>query len=135
MMNAVRYKRLFWIIAVLVAVCAVAYAVIQTFNNNMVFFYTPSQFQRNEIPTSQAFRLGGMVEKGSLQREANTLTIHFNVTDTHHTLPVKYTGVLPDLFKEGKGVVAEGRWNGQLFEAREILAKHDENYMPPGVKP
>jgi cytochrome c-type biogenesis protein CcmE len=100
-----------------------------------VFFFSPSQIAANEAPHGRAFRIGGLVVPGSLQRDSNSLTVHFNVTDTAQTIPVVYTGLLPDLFKEGKGVVAQGTLQADgRFHATEVLAKHDENYMPPEAK-
>ena len=106
--------------------------VLTAFNKNLVFFFTPSQVAANEAPHGRAFRIGGMVETGSLVRDRDSLTVHFRVTDTVRTIPVSYTGLLPDLFKEGKGVVAQGSLTADgSFHATEVLAKHDENYMPP----
>ncbi|MEO8936255.1 MAG: cytochrome c maturation protein CcmE [Burkholderiaceae bacterium] len=113
----------------LVAVAAVVALVLNAFQSNLVFFYSPSQVAQHEAPTGRNFRIGGMVEKGTLQRDGTH--IQFVVTDTAKSIPVRYVGILPDLFKEGKGVVAEGKLDGDTFVAREILAKHDENYMPP----
>lgn len=106
--------------------------VLNAFNSNLVFFFSPSQVAAKEAPVGRSFRIGGMVQEGSLKRESNGLTVNFVVTDTAKTIPVVYNGILPDLFKEGKGVVAQGKLgNDGLFHADEILAKHDENYMPP----
>jgi cytochrome c-type biogenesis protein CcmE len=106
--------------------------VLNAFQSNLVFFFSPSQVASNEAPRDRAFRIGGMVEAGSLQRDASGLTVHFVVTDTAKTVPVSYTGMLPDLFQEGKGVVAQGRLGPDgVFVADQVLAKHDENYMPP----
>jgi cytochrome c-type biogenesis protein CcmE len=129
-----RTRRLGWIVAGL-AVLGVAVAlVLNAFRSNLVFFFTPSQVAAHEAPQGRAFRIGGLVEAGSLQREANTLTVRFRVTDTAQTIPVAYTGMLPDLFKEGKGVVAQGTLGPDgTFRATEVLAKHDENYMPPAA--
>jgi cytochrome c-type biogenesis protein CcmE len=127
-----RHKR-FALIGVGVAALAVATAlVLNAFESNLVFFFTPTQVAAREAPIGRTFRIGGMVETGSLKREPDGLTVHFRVTDTAQTIPVVYKGILPDLFKEGKGVVAQGRLgpNGE-FSASEVLAKHDENYMPP----
>jgi cytochrome c-type biogenesis protein CcmE len=99
------------------------------FQSNLVFFFSPSQVAAKEAPTGRTFRLGGLVEAGSVKRDG--VVVNFVVTDTAKTVPVRYQGILPDLFKEGKGVVAQGQMNGGVFEAREVLAKHDENYMPP----
>ena len=116
----------------LAALGLVAVFVLNAFNSNLVFFFSPSQVAAKEAPIGRSFRIGGMVEKGSLKRESNGLTVNFVVTDTAKTIPVVYNGILPDLFKEGKGVVAQGKLGDDgLFHADEILAKHDENYMPP----
>jgi cytochrome c-type biogenesis protein CcmE len=121
------------IIAAGLAVLGIAAAlVLNAFQSNMVFFFSPSQVFANEAPRGKTFRIGGMVETGSVKRENDGLTVHFRVTDTAQTIPVTYSGILPDLFKEGKGVVAQGRLKSDgAFEATEVLAKHDENYMPP----
>ena len=127
-----RHKRLTLIVAGL-AVLGVAVAlVLSAFQQNLVFFYTPSQIANQEAPQGKAFRIGGMVEQGSLKRQSDGLTVQFNVTDTAKIIPVVFTGILPDLFKEGKGVVAQGKLGADgVFRAHEVLAKHDENYMPP----
>ena len=121
------------IIAAGLAALGIASAlVLNAFQSNLVFFFSPTQVLANEAPRGKAFRIGGMVETGSVKRENDGLTVHFRVTDTAQTIPVTYTGILPDLFKEGKGVVAQGKLlpDGG-FQATEVLAKHDENYMPP----
>ena len=106
--------------------------VLNAFQGNVVFFFSPSQVASGEAPVAKTFRIGGMVEKGSLKRLPDGVTVQFVVTDTAKTIPVTYTGILPDLFKEGKGVVAQGRLSPDgSFRASEVLAKHDENYMPP----
>jgi cytochrome c-type biogenesis protein CcmE len=106
--------------------------VLNAFQSNLVFFFTPSQVVAKEAPLERAFRVGGMVESGSLKRQRDGLTVNFNVTDTAKTIPVVYKGILPDLFKEGKGVVAQGKLGPDgVFHATDVLAKHDENYMPP----
>jgi len=129
-----RAKRLGWILVGLAALGIAAGMVLNAFRSNLVFFYTPSQIAAKEAPQGRAFRVGGLVESGSLSREPNTLTVHFRVTDTAQTIPVTYTGLLPDLFKEGKGVVAQGTLGSDgVFHANEVLAKHDENYMPPAA--
>ena len=127
-----RHKKLA-LIAVIVAALGVAVVlVLNAFNSNLVFFFSPTQVANGEAPTNRAFRIGGLVEEGSVKREGDGLTTRFVVTDTAKTIPVSYTGILPDLFKEGKGVVAEGRLGPDgLFAATQVLAKHDENYMPP----
>jgi len=120
-------------IAAGVALIAIAAAlVLNAFQGNVVFFFSPSEVAAKEAPLEKTFRVGGMVEKGSLRRQADGLTVQFIVTDTAKSIPVTYTGILPDLFKEGKGVVAQGKLGPDgLFHASEVLAKHDENYMPP----
>lgn len=111
-----------------------AYGVIRAFNDNMVFFYTPTQLLAGEAPAERSLRIGGMVEAGSIEREPGTLEIRFRITDEAKSIPVTYTGVVPDLFREGKGAVAQGEMRDGVFVASEILAKHDENYMPPKLK-
>jgi cytochrome c-type biogenesis protein CcmE len=114
---------------VLVLALAAAF-VLNAFQNNLVFFFTPTQVLKGEAPKNKTFRIGGLVKVGSLQRDGTDVS--FVVTDTAQDIPVRYTGLLPDLFKEGKGVVAQGRLDAQgLMTASEVLAKHDENYMPP----
>ena len=125
-----RHKRAAIIAGVLCSVGVAAALVLNAFNSNLVFFYTPTQIAAKEAPTGRTFRIGGMVESGTVVRQG--VTVRFMVTDTAKTVPVKYEGVLPDLFKEGKGVVAQGQLGPDgVFVAREVLAKHDENYMPP----
>jgi cytochrome c-type biogenesis protein CcmE len=124
-----RHKRLAIVAAVVVVVGSAAGLVLNAFQSNLVFFYSPSQVAAQEAPLAKTFRLGGLVEAGSVKRDG--LNVNFVVTDTVKTTPVRYTGILPDLFKEGKGVVAQGQLRNGVFEAREVLAKHDENYMPP----
>jgi len=125
-----RHRRAALIVAG-VAVLGIATALIlSAFRQNLVFFYTPSDIAANKVPANQTFRVGGLVETGSLKREGIRVT--FRVTDTAQTIPVAYDGILPDLFREGKGVVAEGRMEpGGVFKASQVLAKHNENYMPP----
>ncbi len=125
-----RSKRLFWIVGGIAGLALVVGLVLNAFRSNLVFFFTPSQIADKEAPVGRAFRVGGMVVNGSLQRHGTD--VHFVVTDTVKTVPVRYTGILPDLFKEGKGVVAEGQLDAAgEFHASQVLAKHDENYMPP----
>ncbi len=127
-----RTRRGVWIVAGLAAVGVAAALVLNAFQSNLVFFFTPSQVASHEAPRDRAFRVGGLVEAGSVVREKDALTVRFRVTDTAMTIPVVYTGILPDLFREGKGVVAQGKLgNDGTFHASEVLAKHDENYMPP----
>jgi cytochrome c-type biogenesis protein CcmE len=124
-----RHKRLAIAGGITLGVAAIAALVLNAFQSNLVFFYSPSQVAANEAPAARTFRLGGMVEQGSVKRDG--LQVSFIVTDTAKTIPVRYEGILPDLFKEGKGVVAQGQLQSGVFVAREVLAKHDENYMPP----
>ncbi len=127
-----RHRRFAWIAAGLVAIGAAVGLVLNAFQSNLVFFYSPSQVLSKEAPVGRPFRIGGMVESGSLVREKDSLTVRFVVTDTAQNVTVRYTGLLPDLFKEGKGVVAQGSLGADgVFTATEVLAKHDENYMPP----
>ncbi len=127
-----RHRRFAWISAG-VAVLGVAVAlVLNAFQSNLVFFFTPTQIVAKEAPQGRPFRVGGLVEAGSVKRVPNSLSVNFVVTDTAQRVPVVYTGLLPDLFKEGKGVVAQGSLAPDgTFRATEVLAKHDENYMPP----
>lgn len=127
-----RHKRGLLIAAGVVALAVAAGLVLSAFQKNLVFFFTPSQVAAREVPVGKPFRIGGMVAERSLQRESDGLTVRFLVTDTVKSVPVVYTGILPDLFKEGQGVVAQGRVGEDgVFVATEVLAKHDENYMPP----
>ncbi len=126
-----RHKRFALIIGALAVIGTAAALVLNAFEENLVFFFTPTQVAAGEAPKNRAFRIGGMVKEGSVQRDG--VNVRFVVTDTAHDVPVTYTGILPDLFREGKGVVAQGKLEdgGTLFKASEVLAKHDENYMPP----
>ncbi len=127
-----RRKRLVFV-GLLLACCAAASAlVLNAFRSNVVFFFSPTDVVAQKAPQERLFRLGGLVEDGSVQRQNNGVTVRFAVTDTVERVPVEYTGILPDLFKEGKGVVTQGRLGPDgVFRAQEVLAKHDENYMPP----
>ena len=127
-----RHKRIAIIAAGLGVLALASALVLNAFRSNLVFFFSPTQVMANEAPQGKAFRIGGLVETGSVKRADDGLTVHFRVTDTAQTIPVVFTGILPDLFKEGKGVVAQGRLGADgVFAASEVLAKHDENYMPP----
>ncbi len=127
-----RSKRLVAIVGGLAALGTATALVLNAFNSNLVFFFSPTQVEANEAPKGRSFRIGGLVEQGSIQREPKGLTTHFVVTDLAKTIPVTYIGLLPDLFKEGKGVVAQGKLGSDgVFRADQVLAKHDENYMPP----
>lgn len=129
-----RRKRLLAVVAILVGVGAAAALAKLAFEENLLYFYSPTQVLAGEVPRGKTFRIGGLVTNGSLQRTDGTLEIRFVVTDNRDSVPVRYTGLLPDLFSEGKGVIAHGRLgeSGE-FVADEVLAKHDENYMPPEV--
>ena len=124
-----RHKRLALIAGLALAVAAAVALVLNAFQSNLVFFYSPSQIAANEEPSGRTFRVGGMVRAGSVKLDGTT--VRFVITDTAKDMSVRYVGILPDLFKEGKGVVAQGRLEDGVFVAREVLAKHDENYMPP----
>ena len=125
-----RHKRASIIAGGLAAIGLAAYFVLNAFESNLVFFFTPTQIAAGEAPKNRTFRVGGMVKDGSVKRD--NLTVAFVVTDTSKEVPVSYTGILPDLFREGKGVVAQGKLGDDgRFTATEVLAKHDENYMPP----
>ncbi len=127
-----RTKRALAVVLALAALGLASALVLRAFQSNLVFFFSPSQVVADEAPRERSFRIGGLVEEGSIQRDGQSLTVRFAVTDLAHKIPVSYTGLLPDLFKEGKGVVAEGKLGADgVFNASQVLAKHDENYMPP----
>ena len=127
-----RHKRLILIATGLATLALAAWLVLSAFQKNMVFFFTPTQILAGEAPQGRSFRMGGMVEMGSIKRQADGMTVNFTVTDNAQRIQAQYRGILPDLFKEGKGVVAQGKLGkDKLFLADEVLAKHDENYMPP----
>jgi cytochrome c-type biogenesis protein CcmE len=127
-----RHKRVAFIAAGLAGLGIAAYLVASAFRNNLVFFFSPTQVAAKEAPVGRTFRIGGLVQEGTLQRENDGLTVRFTVTDTAANIPVVYKGILPDLFKEGRGCVAQGKLGSDgVFHADEVLAKHDENYMPP----
>ena len=127
-----RHKRIVFIVASFAALGLAAALVLGAFRNNLVFFFSPTQVMAKEAPVGKTFRIGGLVQNGTLKRDSDGLTIRFSVTDTATSIPVVYKGILPDLFKEGRGCVAQGRVSGDgVFYADQIMAKHDENYMPP----
>ena len=127
-----RHKRLAFIAAGLAGLGIAAALVLSAFQQNLVFFFSPSQVAAKEAPIGRTFRVGGLVQTGTVQRESDGLTVRFVVTDTAQSIPVVYKGILPDLFKEGKGCVAQGKIGTDgVFYADQVLAKHDENYMPP----
>jgi cytochrome c-type biogenesis protein CcmE len=127
-----RHKRISFIILGLAALGIATALLLSAFQSNLVFFFSPSQVLAKEAPVNRTFRVGGLVETGTVKRQNDGLTVHFTVTDTAKSIPVVYKGILPDLFKEGKGCVAQGRLGSDgVFYADQVLAKHDENYMPP----
>jgi cytochrome c-type biogenesis protein CcmE len=128
-----RRQRMFMVAGIVAGVSLAAFLGLQAFRENVMLFFDPSQIVAGQAPAEKRFRLGGMVAKGSVHKTQGTLDIRFLVTDFKHTVPVTYSGILPDLFREGQGVVAHGRIRDGVFVADEILAKHDEKYMPPEV--
>ena len=129
-----RQRRLTLVVGIVAGVSLAGALALSAFRKNVTFFFDPSQVAAGQVPRGERFRLGGMVTEGSLRRESGSLEVHFVVTDFSHQVPVSYTGVLPDLFREGAGVVAHGRLRADgTFVADEVLAKHDEKYMPPEV--
>ena len=125
-----RHRRIAFIVAGLVGLGVAAYLASSAFRNNLVFFFSPTQVAAKEAPVDRTFRIGGLVQEGSLKRDG--LNVQFTVTDTAYNVPVVYNGILPDLFKEGRGCVAQGKIGTDgVFHAEQVLAKHDENYMPP----
>lgn len=127
-----RHKRIGFIIAGLAGLAIAAGLALNAFQDNLVFFFSPSQVAAKEAPTGRTFRVGGLVQEGTVKRDTDGLTVRFTVTDTAQSIPVVYKGILPDLFKEGKGCVAQGKIGSDgVFYADQVLAKHDENYMPP----
>jgi cytochrome c-type biogenesis protein CcmE len=129
-----RQRRMLLVGGIVAGVALAGGLALQAFKQNVMFYFDPTKVAAGEVHTGQKFRLGGMVMKGTLQRAQGTMNSSFTVTDYQHTVPVRYVGVLPDLFKEGAGMVADGRLDSQgVFIADEVLAKHDENYMPPAL--
>jgi len=127
-----RHKRIGLIIVGLASLSIAAYLVASAFRQNLVFFFSPTQVVAKEAPIDRTFRVGGLVQDGTLKRDSDGLTVRFTVTDTAASIPVVYKGILPDLFKEGRGCVAQGKLGADgVFRAEQVLAKHDENYMPP----
>jgi cytochrome c-type biogenesis protein CcmE len=128
-----RQRRMILVGLVLAGVAGATFLALAAFQKNLLYFYTPAQVAAGEAPKNYSFRVGGLVVQGSVKRSEG-VTVHFDVTDGAATVPVVYTGILPDLFREGQGIISIGKMNGQgVFEASEVLAKHDENYMPPEV--
>lgn len=133
-MNPTRKKRLLLIIAMVVGVALAAAFALNAFNKNMMFYFTPTEVAQGKAPINQPFRLGGMVVDGSVKKHAESTITWFDLTDNQSTVTIEFSGILPDLFREGQGIISMGRLNqGGTFVADEVLAKHDENYMPPEV--
>lgn len=133
-MSPVRKKRLYLVALLLSGVMIATFLIIQAFSQNMMFFFSTSEVKQGKAPEDRAFRLGGLVVEGSVARDPKSLKVAFQLTDTVTPVPVEYTGILPDLFREGQGIIAKGQLNENgVFVASEVLAKHDENYMPPEV--
>ena len=128
-----RRKRLLLVTAIVAGVAIATTIALKASNNNLVYFVDPSQIAAGQAPAGKSFRVGGMVTKGSVHREAGSLEVRFVLTDFAHDVTVSYTGVLPDLFREGQGIIAHGQLKEGVFIADEVLAKHDEKYMPPDV--
>ena len=129
-----RQKRMIVVTLILVGVSVATFLALTAFQKNLLYFYTPAKVAAGEAPQGYPFRVGGLVVQGSVQREPGSVNVRFVVTDGTATVPVVFSGILPDLFREGQGIIAVGQLNGQgVFEASEVLAKHDENYMPPEV--
>ncbi len=133
-MTPKRKRRLIAVVAIVAGIGVAATLGLTAFQENLLFFFSPTQIENGEAPADRAFRLGGLVKDGTVQRDPDSLRVQFIITDTLKEVAVDYTGILPDLFREGQGIVALGRLgeNG-VFKAEEVLAKHDENYMPPEV--
>ncbi len=128
-----KHKRLTFVAVALVLLAASAGLILMAFEESIVFFYSPTDLKEKELLAEKRIRIGGLVEEGSVEKQPGTAVVHFRVTDLSNTVAVVYEGLLPDLFREGQGVVAEGVMEGGVFRASEVLAKHDENYMPPEV--
>jgi len=129
-----RKKRLFFIIFLIAGVTLAAGFAMYAFNQNLMFYFSPTDVKAGKAPVDKLFRMGGMVVEGTFKKEPETLKVHFDLTDYEKTVSVEYEGILPDLFREGQGIISRGKLNAQgVFIAEEVLAKHDENYMPPEV--
>ena len=129
-----RQRRMAFVALIVAGVTGAAVFALQAFEENLLYYYSPSQVAAGEAPTARAFRVGGLVSDGSVKRESGSMEVQFAVSDYAHSVTISYTGILPDLFREGQGIIARGRLGDDgLFVAEEVLAKHDENYMPPEV--
>ena len=129
-----RQKRMVTVVAILAGVGIATTFALKAFNQNMLYYYNPTQVAAGEAPTNKSIRVGGLVQNNSIKREPGSLEVSFSITDFQKEVPVSYTGVLPDLFREGQGTIVRGKFDNGRFVAEEVLAKHDENYMPPEVK-
>ena len=133
-MNSIRKKRLAIVSTIVLGMGIAAALILTAFEKNLLYFYSPTQVASGEAPAERAFRIGGLVENDSVNRDPESLKVSFRLTDTKETITVTYQGILPDLFREGQGIVANGKLDANgVFQASEVLAKHDENYMPPEV--
>lgn len=133
-MSPVRKKRLYMVLLLVAGVAIATFLILQAFNQNMMFFFSTTEVKQGKAPQDRAFRLGGLVVEGSVKRDPQSLKVTFDLTDSLTPVTVEYTGILPDLFREGQGIIAKGQLNNaNIFIASEVLAKHDENYMPPEV--
>ncbi|BCX82219.1 cytochrome c-type biogenesis protein CcmE [Methylomarinovum caldicuralii] len=129
-----RQRRMLWVTVIVIGVSIATFLTLAAFQKNLLYFYTPSQIAAGEAPTNYAFRVGGLVKEGSVKREPDSLAVRFTLTDGANEVTVFYEGILPDLFREGQGIIAIGQLQPDgLFKATQVLAKHDENYMPPEV--
>ncbi|MDT8410042.1 MAG: cytochrome c maturation protein CcmE [Wenzhouxiangellaceae bacterium] len=133
-MTPTRKRRATFVLVLVLGLAAATTVGIISMNQNMMFFLSPSDVQAEELPPDRQFRLGGLVVDGSVNRNSEDLAVQFTVTDGAHEVPVVFNGILPDLFREGQGIIAHGYLRGGRFEAHEVLAKHDETYMPPEVQ-
>ena len=129
-----RQKRMVTVAAILAGVGIATTFALKAFNQNLLYYYSPTQISAGEAPTARTFRVGGLVQNNSVTRQPGSLEVTFVLTDFQKEIPVSYTGILPDLFREGQGIIARGKLDNGRFVAEEVLAKHDENYMPPEVK-
>ena len=133
-MTPARKKRLFFIIFLVTGIAVAAGFALYAFNQNLMFYFSPSEVKEGKAPVNKLFRMGGMVVDGSFKRQDKSLKVFFDLTDYQDTVKVEYEGILPDLFREGQGIISRGKLNADgVFVAEEVLAKHDENYMPPEV--
>ena len=128
-----RQKRMTFVVTLIAGVAIAIGLALQAFNENLLYFFSPTQVKAGEAPKEHSFRIGGLVVDGSVKRDPGSLKINFDLTDTAETVTVQYEGILPDLFREGQGIVATGKLSNGTFIADQVLAKHDENYMPPEV--